>query len=115
MILPLRRVHRSAFVALAIFLPAVLASAWKTRRMPVLQQLPPELLPGLESYGVAFSDVLVYWIPTSSWCPIGGEVSSVPADAELIGTIRSGATAIVPPAGKQYITYTLPSPARNAE
>ena len=107
MILPLRRVHRSAFVALALFLPALLVSAWKVRRAPVRQDLSPELLPGWkpDSSGVLFprarADELVYWTAA----PLTG--STLPGEAELIGTVRSGALELQPPADKHAIVYSL--------
>lgn len=107
MILPLRRVHRSAFVALAILLPALVASAWKVRRGPVEQDLAPELLPGWkpDSSGVlnprARADELVFW----TTAPLVG--STLPDDAELIGTVRSGALELQPPADKRAIVYSL--------
>lgn len=107
MILQLRRVHRSAFVALAILLPALLASAWKVRRAPVHGELPAELLPGLqtpqEPYYVLGDDELVYWIEDvdieSKW--------ELPSGAELVGTVRSGALGLTPPQGRRAITYSL--------
>lgn len=107
MILRLRRVHRSAFVALAILLPALLASAWKVRRAPLVGELPTELLPGLQTpstpYYILGDDELVYWIEA-------GDVSSqmeLPPAAELVGTVRSGALELSPPPGKRSVTYSL--------
>ena len=107
MILPLRRVHRSAFVALAILLPALLASAWKVRRTPVQQDLPAELQPGwmpdpsLVLDPRARADELVYW----TGAPLTG--ATLPDDAELIGTVRSGALELHAPTGKHAIVYGL--------
>jgi hypothetical protein len=108
LILPLRRAHRSAFVALAIVLPALLASAWKVRRAPIRQDLSPEYLPGWvpDSSGVLFprarADELVYW----TTAPLAG-LTALPQDAELVGTVRSGALDQEPPAGKHAIVYSL--------
>lgn len=106
MILPLRRVHRSTFVALAILLPALLASAWKVRRGPLAQDLAPELLPGWIADSVPFpgprADVLVYWTAVP---PEG--LTTLPADAELVGTVRSGALELSPPAGRHALAYSL--------
>ena len=107
MILPLRRVHRSAFAALTILLPALLASAWKVRRGAVHGQLPPELLPGLQTptsdYFVLGDDELVYWVEDvdrENWWEL-------PEGAELVGTVRSGAQGRTPPAGKRAVTYSV--------
>lgn len=106
MILPLRRVHRSAFLALALLLPALLASAWKVRRGTLAQALAPELLPvwspDSEWPARAHGDELVYW---TSAAP--DDSSTLPADAELVGTVSSGAYGLQPPPGKRAITYSL--------
>lgn len=109
MILPLRRVHRSVFVALALFLPALLASAWKVRRETPEQELPPELLPGGIPELFPAEDELVYW---SHHDPSAARTDAVtgaelPADAELIGTLRSGAHRLAPPEGKYVYRYSL--------
>lgn len=107
MILPLRRAHRSAFVALAVLLPVLLASAWKVRRDPVLGELSDELLPALPTartpYGHLGGEELVYWVPEGieDW-------TELPEDAELVGTVRAGAQERTPPPGKQIMLYSLP-------
>jgi hypothetical protein len=101
-ILPLRRVHRSAFLALALFLPALLVSAWKVRRGAAVQELPPELLSAQPGLPLA-ADELVYWSRTPPARP--GEL---PADAELVGTVRGGALGITPPPGTRVLRYSLP-------
>ncbi len=106
MILPLRRAHRSAFVALAVFLPALLASAWRVRRAVPTQDLAPELLPG---NGWEYADGLVYWTAAE----VDGAVApglrddELPADAEFVGTVRSGAGERPRPPGKRSLVYSL--------
>jgi hypothetical protein len=106
-ILPLRRVHRSAFVALAILLPALLASAWRVRREPVRVELPQDLLPApptpISPYYVFGGEELVYWIPDADL----GSKTELSPDAELVGTVRSGALERKPPSGKRAVTYSL--------
>ena len=101
MILPLRRAHRSAFVALAILLPALLASAWKVRRGPVGQDLPAEYLPrtGVEGPIAFHAYELVYWTRQPS--------DELASDAELVGTVGSGALDLQPPAGMHVVVYSL--------
>jgi hypothetical protein len=103
---PLRRAHRSAFVALALGLPLLLAAAWSARRAPIRQELGPELLPTYPDDSDpdphAWADELVYWTRT----PVEG-LTSLPADAELIGSARSGALGIERPAGTHGILYSL--------
>lgn len=103
MILPLRRVHRAVFVGLALLLPAMLASAWRARHAPSLRALPPELVPGppppADSSG---ADELVYW---SSATPRDSD--GLPADAALVGTVRSGALTLTPPPGQHVFVYSL--------
>lgn len=97
MIQPLRRVHRAAFLGLALFLPALGLGAWKVRREPLTQTLPPELVPGLAGDG---ADELVYWTATR-------RSEDLPGDAELIGTVRSGALEREPPPGRRVLVYDL--------
>jgi hypothetical protein len=107
-ILPLRRAHRSAFVALAILLPALLASAWKARRGPLRIELPEDLLPApptpVSPHYAFGGEELVYWIPDADL----EDRTKLPPDAELIGTVRSGALGRTPPSGKRAVTYSLP-------
>ncbi len=108
MILPLRRVHRSAFVALAILLPVLLASAWRVRRGALVGQLSDDLAPirptPLAPYYLLGTDELVYWVPEG---PLESR-SELPVDAELVGTVHSGALERTPPAGRVALTYSLP-------
>lgn len=98
MIRPLRSAHRGASLALALLLPALLLGAWRVRRAPATQALAPELLPGEPS---SAGDELVYWSAT----PAASD--ELPADAELVGTVRSGALARRPPVGRQVLVYDL--------
>lgn len=104
MILPLRRAHRSVFAALALLLPALLVSAWRVRPEPPTQELPPELLPASPTPPALLgTDELVYWTAATDQ-----ESGALPADAELIGTVRSGALNLVAPAGKRALRFSLP-------
>jgi hypothetical protein len=103
MIRPLRSAHRRAFLALAILLPLLLASAWRARRAPVQQALTPELLPGEPlPDGASVADQLVYW----SSAPAGDGLP-LPPDAQLVGSVRSGALALVPPPDVHVLVYDL--------
>lgn len=106
MILPLRRAHRSVFVALAVLLPVVLVKAWSVRRAPTVLAIDTELLPGAADH---WADGLVYWTATHvegrRLAPSIGEV--LPPDAELVGTLRSGAFERTPPVGKMSLVYSL--------
>jgi hypothetical protein len=100
-----RRVHRAAFAALALLLPALLASAWRVRRPPPLEALAPELLPGVRAVPgseAALGDVLVYW---SAAAPRPGD--PLPADAELAGALRSLAGAAPPAERPHVVLYDL--------
>lgn len=99
MIRPLRSVHRGAFLSLALLLPAVLLGAWRVRRPPPTRALAPELLSGEAS---SAGDELVYWSTTAA-----GSVGELPADAELVGTVRSGALARRPPDGRRVLVVDL--------
>lgn len=103
MILPLRRLHRSAFAALAVLLPALLASAWRVRRAPPEQPLGAELLPGAARPEAPLDDQLVYWVDARP----AGVPGVLPPEAVLAGTVRSGALALPVPAGQRAVVYSL--------
>lgn len=103
MILPLRRVHRSVFVGLAILLPALLASAWKVRRAPILGELAEDLMPAAPT-NVSGTEELVYWVANADLA----QRLELPGDATFVGTVRSGALALIPPVGMSVVTYSLP-------
>ena len=44
MILPQRRVHRAAFVILAVLIPVVLCAAWRARQAPATMDAIPAAL-----------------------------------------------------------------------
>jgi len=99
---PLRRAHRGAFLGLALLLPALLVSAWKVRRAPPVQELPEELLPGPPHPGPAGEDLLVYWAAAPH-----GDGEALPREAELVGSLRTGASRREPPPGKVALHYSL--------
>lgn len=101
MIRPLRRAHRWTFVALALVLPALLVSARMSRRTARTQSIDPELLPGS---GNEYADGLVYW--TAKGGDTGASEGALPPDAELVGTVRSGAWDREPPADKMRVVYS---------
>ena len=48
MILPQRRIHRVAFLALAILIPVVLVAAWRARQAPATMDTIPAALKTVE-------------------------------------------------------------------
>jgi hypothetical protein len=99
-----RRVHRGAFAALAVLLPALVASAWRVRRAPPVQALAPELLPGAPGApeDAALADVLVYWSaqPARAGDPL-------PADAELAGALRALGEVAAPADRPHAVHYSV--------
>ena len=101
MIRPLRAVHRGVFVALAVVLPTLIVAAVRGRHAPAVQELPDEYQPVVPTLW-AGEDWLVYWVDEPA--PLRGEL---PAGAEFVGTVRSGAFELQLPPGKAWVVYSL--------
>lgn len=102
MIRPLRRAHRGAFALLALGLPALLAGALALRHERAVQELPDDLWPAAPAPEDAREDLLVYWVDAS--VPSGGPL---PEDAELAGSLRTGARERAVPVGRVAVWYSL--------